>query len=60
MDNKKYKLINSNNHILVNIDNNSYVIDTGSPFSIFYDVDSIFIDDKEYKGKNYGTSTLVR
>lgn len=52
MENKKYKLINSNNHILVNIDNNIYVIDTGSPFSIFYDVDSILIDDKEYKGKN--------
>lgn len=48
MENNKYNFIVSNNHILVNIDNSNYIIDTGSPFSFFYDKKIILINHKEY------------
>ena len=52
MENKQHSFKVSNNHILVNIDNGNYVIDTGSPFSFFYDTNVISINNKEYKGNN--------
>ena len=50
MEKKQYNFNISNNHILININNGNYVIDTGSPSSFFYDVDTIMINDKEYRG----------
>ena len=48
MENKTYNFKVSNNHILVNIDDEYYVIDTGSPYSFFYNDEKITIDGKEY------------
>lgn len=52
MENKKYNFIVSNNHILVNIDNGNYYIDTRTPFSFFYGTDAIIINNKKYKSND--------